>query len=393
MALDTRTLMMLAALLTLLIGLSLRYVLREYPADLYPSIRRWTFGIVTQATAWTLYSLRDQIPDWLSVVAANTLLSLAFAKQTQAVRVFGGLRVTHTATYTPVLLVLFVEIVFTYVVPSMRLRLLTATPLFCLQMVYGGMSLLGAPQARRSSHRLTAAAFFALAAVLGMRVIYESMATQVWRTAFWTSPMQTTVFAFASFFPVVATLGFVLMCSDRLYQELERQAMTDALTGIRNRRTLNEQATQALALAQRHARPLALLLIDVDHFKQINDMYGHDAGDAALQLLATALQRALRSEDLCGRLGGEEFVAVLPESDEGAARASAERLRHAVEHLAFNVYGVPVPLRVSIGVAVMCEGDEFADLLRRADLAMYAAKRAGRNCVRGPADIAEPSPD
>lgn len=383
MALDTHTLMMLAALLTLLIGLSLRYVLHEYPADLYPSIRRWTFGIVTQATAWVLYGLRDQIPDLLSVVAANALLSMAFAKQTQAVRVFAGLRVTHTATYGPVVLVLLVEILFTYVVPSMRLRLLAATPLFCLQMAYGGMSLLGTSQAPRRSYRLTASAFFALAAVLGTRVIYEGLAAQIGPSAFWTSPMQTAVFSFASFFPAVATLGFVLMCSDRLYQELERQAMTDALTGIRNRRTLYEQATHALALAQRHARPLAVLLIDVDKFKQINDRYGHEAGDTALQLLAAALQRALRSEDLCGRLGGEEFVAVLPETDEAAARASAERLRRAVEQLAFDVHGVPVPLRVSIGVALLRAGDDFAGLLRRADMAMYEAKNSGRNCVRG----------
>jgi diguanylate cyclase (GGDEF)-like protein len=131
-----------------------------------------------------------------------------------------------------------------------------------------------------------------------------------------------------------------------------------------------------------------LLLVDVDHFKRINDVHGHEVGDDALKLLATTLQGALRSEDLFGRLGGEEFVAVLPESDESAAAASAERLRRAVEDCAFSVRGQAHPLRVSIGVAVMQSGDDFAALLRRADLAMYAAKRAGRNRVRGPGDLA-----
>lgn len=389
MVLETHTLMMLAAALTLLVGLSLRYVLREYPAELYPSISRWTLGILTQATAWILYGLRDQVPDWLSIVIGNALLSLAFAKQIQAVRVFGGLRSTPTSIYTPVLAVLLDEIVFTYLMPSMRLRLLTATPLFCLQMVHGGVSLIGTQQSTRRSRRLTAAAFFALAAVLGARVVYHAVIVETLANAFWASPMQTIVFAFASLFPVIATLGFVLMCSDRLHIELERQATIDPLTGISNRRTLNAQAVQALARVRRHDRPLALLLVDVDHFKQVNDGYGHGAGDQALQLLAATLQHTLRDEDLLGRLGGEEFVAVLPESDEGAARTSAERVRAAVEHLAFTVQGSLVPLRVSIGLATLHNGDDFASLLRRADLALYAAKNAGRNCVRGPIEAAQ----
>ena len=391
MALDIRTLIMLAAVVALLNGASLRYVLREYPADLSPSIRLWTLGVLAQATAWILFGLRDQVPDWLSIVGANSLLSLAFAQQVHAVRLFGGLPLGRVAVYAPAVAVLLDEIVFTYAVPSMRLRLLTATPLFCLQMIQGGLSLVSSAAVSRRSGRLTAAAFFALAAVLVARVVYESLHTEVLRSAFWDSPMQTIVFSFASLFVVVATLGFVLMCSDQLYRELERQAMLDPLTGISNRRTLDLLAMQALASAQRHTRPLALLLIDADHFKRINDECGHAAGDDALRLLAATLRRGLRNEDLLGRLGGEEFVAVLPESDTEDALASAERLRRAVEELDFTVPDRPVPLRISVGVATLRDGDDLATLLRRADAAMYAAKRAGRNCVRGPADVADPS--
>jgi diguanylate cyclase (GGDEF)-like protein len=230
-------------------------------------------------------------------------------------------------------------------------------------------------------------AFFALAAVLAARVVYEGLHTEVLHSAFWDSPMQTIVFSFASLFVVVATLGFVLMCSDQLHRELERQAMLDPLTGISNRRTLDVLAAQALAAAQRHDRPLALLLVDADYFKRINDECGHAVGDEALRQLAATLRRGLRNEDLLGRLGGEEFVAVLPESNTEDALASAERLRRAVEELDFAAAGRPVPLRISIGVATLREGDDFATLLRRADVAMYAAKRAGRNCVRGPVDM------
>ncbi|HSM99565.1 MAG TPA: GGDEF domain-containing protein [Rudaea sp.] len=389
MALDIHTLIMLAAVVALLSGASLHYVLREYPAELSPSIRLWTLGVLAQATAWILFGLRDQIPDWLSIVGANALLSLAFAQQVHAVRLFGGLPVGHVAVYAPTVAVLLDEIVFTYAVPGMRLRLLTATPWFCLQMIQGGLSLVASAAVGRRSGRLTAASFFALAAVLAARVVYEGLHTEVLRSAFWDSPMQTIVFSFASLFVVVATLGFVLMCSDQLNQELERQAMLDPLTGLSNRRTLDVMAAQALASAQRHDRPSALLMIDVDHFKRINDDCGHAAGDEALQLLAATLRRELRNEDLLGRLGGEEFVAVLPESDTEDALASAERLRRAVEELDFAAAGRPVQLRISIGVATLREGDDLGALLRRADAALYAAKRAGRNCVCGPADVSD----
>ena len=158
MALDIRTLIMLAAVVALLNGASLRYVLREYPADLAPSIRLWTLGVLAQATAWILFGLRDQIPDWLSIVGANSLLSLAFAEQVYAVRLFGGLPVGRVAVYAPVVAVLLDEIVFTYAMPSMRLRLLTATPWFCLQMIQGGLSLVSSAAVSRRSGRLTAAA-------------------------------------------------------------------------------------------------------------------------------------------------------------------------------------------------------------------------------------------
>jgi diguanylate cyclase (GGDEF)-like protein len=392
MNLDIRTLVMLAAAWTLLMGLSLRYVLREHPAELYPSIRLWTLGILMQPTAWILYGLRYEIPDWLSIIAANTLLGLAFAKQIQALRLFSGERVDKRLIYAPVVAIFIDELIFTYALPSVRLRMLTATPFFAAQMAYGGLGLLATNQAQRRSRLLTAAAFLTLALVLTVRVVYESLRSGTVDRALATSPMQTLVFAFATFFPALATLGFVLMCSDWLHQELERQATRDPLTGICNRRSLNELSTHAIALAHRHARPLALLLVDADHFKRINDAHGHAAGDDALRLLALTLQTNLRSEDLLGRLGGEEFVIVLPESDTDAAMASAERLRRAVERVALAVPGQVLSLRISIGVASMREGDDFDTLLRRSDLAMYMAKNAGRNCVRGPEDLPGANP-
>jgi diguanylate cyclase (GGDEF)-like protein len=385
--LDIRTTIMIAAGLALLVGLSLRYVLRDYPAALWPSIRLWILGTVLQSTAWVLYDLRDSAPDWLTLVGGNALLSFAYAKHIQAVRAYVGRPNNRLLIFAPVVATALLEILFTYLAPSMRWRTVSVSAVFCAQMICAVVALLAWNQPRRRSYVLTAAAFIALAAVLILRVAYEALSATASSSALAAIGMQAVVFGFAAFFPTVATLGFVMMCSDRLHQELERQATVDSLTGISNRRTLGELAARAIAAAHRHRRSLALLLLDADHFKRVNDVYGHEVGDEALQLIAATLQFELRSEDLLGRLGGEEFVVVLPEADEAAARIGAERLRQAVEAAEFSAQHRRIPLRVSIGVAIVDDGDDFASMLRRADQAMYAAKRAGRNRVVGPAEL------
>jgi diguanylate cyclase (GGDEF)-like protein len=388
MILDIRTTIMIAAGLALLVGISLRYVLRDYPSAMWPSIRLWMMGTVLQPTAWVLYGLRDSIPDLLSMVAGNALLSFAFAKQVKAVRTFLGQPANDVLIYVPVAATAVLELIFTYLDPSMRWRTVSVSAVICVQMLTAVIALLDWGMPRRRSQLLTGAAFLVVAVTLAVRMVYEGTRADALVHAFSATPMQSTVFAIAAFFPTVATLGFVLMCGDRLHQEMERQATIDSLTGISNRRTLDELAARVIAAAHRHQRHLAVLLIDADHFKRINDVYGHEVGDHALQLISATLQCALREEDLVGRLGGEEFVAVLPDADESAARAGAERLRRAVELAEFRAEHRPVSLRVSIGVATIGPGDDFASLLRRADQAMYAAKRSGRNRVIGPADLA-----
>jgi diguanylate cyclase (GGDEF)-like protein len=244
--------------------------------------------------------------------------------------------------------------------------------------------LIGRGQPRRRSHLLTAAAFSTLALALFARAVNEALSERGLSAPFASSPMQTFVFGLAAIFPVAATLGFLLMCNDRLYHELVRHAAVDALTGLNNRRTLDELATRAIATAVQNNESMAMLMLDADHFKHINDAHGHEAGDEALRTLADVLQRSLQGDAMLGRVGGEEFVVVLPQADGPRAYAAAERLRVAVENTEFHVQREHVPLRVSIGIAVIDRDDDFAGLLRRADRAMYAAKRAGRNCVHGP---------
>lgn len=165
--------------------------------------------------------------------------------------------------------------------------------------------------------------------------------------------------------------------------ELDRQARTDPLSGLLNRRGFDAQVGQSLAMARRSGRALSMVLMDLDHFKRINDTFGHDMGDEVLKLLARTLQRRLRDSDICARIGGEEFVALLPDTDLEGARVMAEALVAAMAQQNDAVWG---RVTLSAGVSCLRATDSEATLLRRADEALYAAKGQGRNqvCVEEP---------
>jgi diguanylate cyclase (GGDEF)-like protein len=162
---------------------------------------------------------------------------------------------------------------------------------------------------------------------------------------------------------------------------VEQDAATDALTGLPNRRALDQVMQEQVATARRESRPFSVLVLDIDHFKFINDTHGHGVGDDALKAFAKRLREFLREGDLCARYGGEEFVVVLPGTSVHDALEAAERLRRGVADSAL----LSAPLlaaTVSIGVAQFQQGLTPQELLDRADRAVYQAKRSGRNVVR-----------
>jgi len=163
--------------------------------------------------------------------------------------------------------------------------------------------------------------------------------------------------------------------------ELRRLATTDQLTGLHNRAYFMDSAEAELRRSERFGHPTAVLMADLDHFKRVNDQYGHAAGDEALRIFARILGETTRTVDLVGRIGGEEFTILLPETGRDAALQVAERLRAAVEAASFEFGGVTIRYTVSLGVSVRQGGDTLDRLLARADDALYAAKHGGRNRV------------
>lgn len=177
--------------------------------------------------------------------------------------------------------------------------------------------------------------------------------------------------------------------SDR-YQQMMRDLNTalqdasthDHLTGLANRRMLVEQLKTETQRAERQGHNYSLAMLDVDHFKQVNDLYGHDAGDRALIEVAKAMQTALREYDLCGRWGGEEFLILLPQTPMSNAQAVIERVHRGIRELVMPAEIPAINITVSIGMAEHLPGESFSATVNRADEALMKAKHAGRDCYR-----------
>ena len=168
----------------------------------------------------------------------------------------------------------------------------------------------------------------------------------------------------------------------KLYKEIETLAITDALTGIYTRRYFLERFEEEIKRAQAHKGKMAFLMLDVDHFKMINDQYGHLAGDEVLKQVGQIIKESIREIDIAGRYGGEEFCVVLPDTDGPAALMVADRIRKAVEKKVIKAYDATLRITISIGVAAFPADGKLPDeLMDKADWSLYRAKSQGRNCV------------
>jgi diguanylate cyclase (GGDEF)-like protein len=201
--------------------------------------------------------------------------------------------------------------------------------------------------------------------------------------------LQAMTFLLAIFLGIAWTFGFVMINSERLESdlksaqaELQKMATTDFLTGIANIRLFSEAGEREVQHAHRYKRHLALLMIDLDHFKKVNDKYGHPIGDKILVAFTRICKKSLRKVDIFGRLGGEEFAILLPETDINGGRKLAERLRTTIEKSRIKVDDETFHITVSIGVTELLPDDnQLGVALKRADDTMYEAKRKGRNQV------------
>jgi len=379
---DLATAMIVTSGLTLVVGMSLAVAVSRYPDHLRHAMHIWIGGLLLQIPVFLLFGLVGAWPGTPAIMMANALFALAYTEMGRAVRVFAGGDAGNSRVELALIATLIaIPFVFGYLWPSPRWRLILGAPLLAWLSLRVARSILARGGTLRAADYLTGGLFIVSAIPMLLRALVElagpaidlEPAREIARNLF---------FVTGSCLPLIGTIGFLLMCNDRINDELSRLAMIDPLTGVFNRRTFEERAEQAVAQARRQHGPLSLLAVDIDHFKHVNDEFGHEGGDEALRVVVALLRESLHEGQILSRIGGEEFAVLLPGVDESEASAIAERLRRHLEHSAVHVDGRQLFLQISIGVAALSSQTEtLSTLLRAADRALYAAKRDGRNRV------------
>ena len=345
--------------------------------------RRAQWGAALQAAGWALLMLSN-LPvsgswaDWLLSTLAMFSISAGLSLYAMAYDLWCGRRVSSKAPgVTAVILTLGYAIGFWHY----AFRVGWANGLLAVQMLMVAGTLLRKPSVPVGRWRwLLFVALVAQAVVTAWRGVLGAFFTAQMPSFLSPHPVNFLFAIVANATTVLSLVGVLLAHRDEASRELERLASQDSLTGVLNRRAWLVQANTELAVSVRYDHPLAVLMIDLDHFKQVNDRYGHAAGDRALQFVAAALQAAVRVGDVVGRYGGEEFCVLMNHADQEAAQAFDRRMRNYLTEAAPRELGHE--LSFSAGIAMRASGDDtLEDMLKRADMRLYGAKAQGRSCT------------
>lgn len=338
----------------------------------------WAVSLCLHAFGYLLLYARDRIPDFLSIVVANVTLAGSIALLTLAIGRFAGARVPK---WIGVGSVVAAAVVLTLFIDDMRDRVIAINSVFLAQLVFavrlaGGRTLADAARGRA----ILCFSLWISIVVTGGRVAMGAFAPERAATLFQSSAPQIATFILSYFSIILTTGGFVMMAKERSDERLRAMALRDPLTDCWNRVGIEEIARREMERASREGRSVSLLMLDLDHFKDVNDRFGHAAGDGILKTFSETAREIIRPGDMFGRWGGEEFVAILPSTDGAEAMRIAEAIRVAT---GVRSHADGVHVTVSVGLAVLRTSDGWREWLGRADAALYAAKEGGRDQVRG----------
>lgn len=385
--LDIHTLLTVLMLVLIVLGVMLLLIWRTHKT--YPGFGLWTAGGCLFSFGLLMLVLRGSIPDFFSIIGANVFLLTAAALYLGGVRSFRGIPQRPTLDVALVVVPTLASVYYTYVDNNISMRIVFYSLFSALFSGRASWELIRKPPPFLRFQLLFTGSVFAAHSLLMLFRTGITIFARPYRDFFAPDLMQGATFLLLVLFGVLSTFGFLMLNNERLEQdlkeaqeELRRLATTDYLTGIANSRTFAEKGAQEIQRARRYSRPLAALLLDLDHFKRLNDTRGHAAGDKALVAVASVFRTLLRDIDVYARLGGEEFAILLPETDQEGARTTAERLRTAIAEIDIDASDTPLYVTVSIGIAHLSESDSGLEtVMKRADGAMYEAKRQGRNRV------------
>lgn len=381
---DAVTAFIIATCFALLNGSVLGFVHASLTDDLKPSASDWRIGTLLIALSGVMFAANGIWGALWALPIANGLIFVGIALYLRSIHRYTGRR-DSPWLFAPAILCIVALSWFTFGAPNLPVRVALSSLVnvaYTLAMIHALIV-----YRRRQPSIASAYLIGLLGAVVVIAVLRLAYYVTVGAEATSVTAAGSIVGALTplviSAVPIVGTTAFALLCFERIRHDLHRVATTDALTGLPNRRTIAERGVDAFARARAERQDFALAVIDIDHFKRINDGFGHDAGDRALRHVSELLAQNVRGQHVVGRQGGEEFVALFPGADLQGASAAAERLCSAIENNEIEIDGVAYKVTVSIGVASMHPADrDYDDILRRADRALYRAKAEGRNCVR-----------
>ena len=383
MSIDMATMALMGAVQALLMAIVLWTATGSYAGVARASLRLRAGALALEAVAWMLLGLRGQVGDWLSILVANAVMLMSYAITVRALRLLLGApsrqRLVAAASVAGWLAIAW----FAWVMPDFQLRVLCASLAILLDLALMIAPLCDGLRKGGSAARRMLLATLAVAVAMVLWHNAEPLLSSRPATGLLAStPINVIYMMFSAMQPLFTSIGFLLLYNETMQAELKSLARIDPLTGVNNRRALVEATERALEAAAAGGRPLGVLMLDADHFKAVNDRFGHSGGDKVLLSLVAHIQRVLGRDDVLGRIGGEEFVVLSPGGGMRRTLALGERIRAAIRSMRLEFDGHVVEMTVSVGVTAAVPGeDDVAALLQRADAALYAAKRAGRDRV------------
>jgi diguanylate cyclase (GGDEF)-like protein len=346
----------------------------------YPPAKDWAIGSLMFAMGLFLFSLRNNVPVFVSENVSNFFLLPGLMIFNFGIVKAAGRRPPFYLGVNFCLLAIALLLWFTLVTPNPPARALIHNFVIIAFDLYVAYACLKAKAAKGNyTFKILGLLYTILVLVCSWRV-----AGGVFHLTFSfseTLPRLFWIMMSLTLFPMTTVL-LTLHTSQRLQEEINEQARRDMLTGAFNRRAFEEFTDREWALSTRHGFPMSILMVDIDHFKKINDQHGHQVGDETLIQMSNAAQNVLRTNDIWCRIGGEEFVALLPNTSIEQAAIVAERIRSVVEGTSFSTAMGLLNVSVSIGVAERSPNQShWKEFLATSDEALYKAKATGRNKV------------
>ncbi|AOB29579.1 hypothetical protein AKI39_01130 [Bordetella sp. H567] len=348
-----------------------------------PGLLRWIAAHALIIAAMLALALNSNSPPPLTIAVAGVLFITAGFLVLHGYRLFFGLRAMRLDEITAYAIAVAGVLYFTYIAPSLDARIvLTSTFLGYVRMAVSWTAYVHRPR-----HRPAYSYFFvsAIAALGGLVHLARALAVVVGlesHTQFMDpSPLNIGFIATGIVTLPCLAIGAVMLAYDRMAEQMERLATIDELTGALTRREFMAQAESRLERARRSQSAFSVAILDIDHFKAINDAHGHAAGDLALAYFSSIVAHNVRTGDLFGRLGGEEFGILFPDTRREEAKALVDRLRMRVDESALAAHCGEISFTFSAGVDEYRPDDTLANLMARADAALYSAKAMGRNRV------------